>query len=234
MNNLRELIEWSKCMEDRVPIVIQKMGNTVWGVAFLDAAELEMMIQLDHAITRCQKKDVRFWIDCDRDAMVHRCITSKDCDDLWREIPSVPSSLQIQTPHDVSHILQPRVFWKQTYDGLLPAVIQDATDGTILMLAWMNREAWADCQLSGSTCFFSRSKNRLWRKGEESGNRQIIQNVKMFANNDLPPTLLFHVEQQGGAACHEGCRSCFYRRIERDGSLAITEERVFDPNDVYQ
>ena len=113
--------------------------------------------------------------------------------------------------------------------GLVPAVAQDADTGEVLMLAWMNREAFEETVRTGRAVYFSRSRNRLWRKGEESGHVQEVREVYLDCDAD---TVLLKVKQVGGAACHEGYASCFFRRVEGDG-LRDVAERVFDPKKVY-
>jgi phosphoribosyl-AMP cyclohydrolase len=114
--------------------------------------------------------------------------------------------------------------------GLVPAIAQDADTGEVLMLAWMSREALEETLRTRRACYFSRSRGRLWRKGEESGNVQEVREVYVDCDAD---TILLKVHQQGGAACHEGYSSCFFRRVESDG-LQIIGERVFDPEQVYK
>lgn len=116
--------------------------------------------------------------------------------------------------------------------GLIPAIAQDAASGTVLMMAWMNREAYEETLRSGRAVYFSRSRNKLWRKGEESGN---VQHVKeMFVDCDAD-TLLLKVEQVGGAACHEGYQSCFFRQLDGSGDVQATVgERLFEPQEVYK
>ena len=114
-------------------------------------------------------------------------------------------------------------------DGLLPAVAQDAATGEVLMLAWMNAEAYAETLSSGRAVYFSRSRGRLWRKGEESGNVQLVRGVFIDCDAD---TILLKVEQIGGAACHEGYKSCFFREVTQ-GGVKVVGERVFDPKKVY-
>jgi phosphoribosyl-AMP cyclohydrolase len=114
--------------------------------------------------------------------------------------------------------------------GLVPAIAQDAQTGEVLMLAWMNREAYEETLSTRRACYYSRSRNKLWRKGEESGHIQEVQEVFLDCDAD---TVLLKVRQIGGAACHEGYRSCFFRRVEADG-LKVIGERVFDPQKVYQ
>jgi phosphoribosyl-AMP cyclohydrolase len=113
--------------------------------------------------------------------------------------------------------------------GLVPAVAQDADTGEVLMLAWMNREAFEETVRTGRAVYFSRSRNRLWRKGEESGHVQEVRGVFVDCDAD---TVLLKVKQVGGAACHEGYRSCFFRELA-GGELRTVGERVFDPERVY-
>jgi phosphoribosyl-AMP cyclohydrolase len=113
--------------------------------------------------------------------------------------------------------------------GLLPAVAQDAATGEVLMLAWMNEESFAETLSSGRAVYFSRSRNRLWRKGEESGHVQLLREVLIDCDGDA---IVLKVEQVGGAACHTGHRSCFFRRITPQG-VETVGELVFDPAKVY-
>ena len=113
--------------------------------------------------------------------------------------------------------------------GLVPAIAQDADTGEVLMLAWMNREAYAETLRTGRACYFSRSRGKLWRKGEESGHVQEVRSIFLDCDAD---TILLKVHQVGGAACHEGYRSCFFRQVEGD-QLRVIGERVFDPKTVY-
>src|ERR687885_2811194 len=99
-------------------------------------------------------------------------------------------------------------------NGLLPAVAQDADTGQVLMLAWMDRAAYEETLRTRRAVYFSRSRQRLWRKGEESGNVQEVREVYVDCDAD---TILLKVRQVGGAACHEGYASCFFRRVEGDG-----------------
>ena len=114
--------------------------------------------------------------------------------------------------------------------GLIPAIAQDADTGAVLMLAWMNREAYDETVRTRRAVYFSRSRNRLWRKGEESGNVQEVREIYIDCDAD---TVLLKVHQVGGAACHEGYPSCFFRRVEGD-ELKVVSERVFDPKAVYK
>jgi len=124
--------------------------------------------------------------------------------------------------------------WDQVIDfdklgGILPVIAQDDATGEVLMMAYMNPEAFAETLRTGRVCYFSRSRNRLWRKGEESGNVQELRGVYLDCDAD---TLLVKVRQIGGAACHEGYPSCFFRRIEGE-DLNVIAERVFNPDEVY-
>ncbi len=116
------------------------------------------------------------------------------------------------------------------HDGLLPAIAQDATSGEVLMLAYMNAESYAQTLATGQAVYYSRSRGRLWAKGEESGNVQIIRGIYVDCDGD---TILLKVEQVGGAACHEGYKSCFFREVAPEG-LRVVAERVFDPDEVYK
>ena len=113
--------------------------------------------------------------------------------------------------------------------GIIPVIAQDHATGEVLMVAYMNQEAFTETLRTGRACYFSRSRNRLWRKGEESGNVQEVHGVYVDCDAD---TLLIKVRQIGDAACHEGYRSCFFRRIV-DKDLKVVAKRVFDPDRVY-
>jgi phosphoribosyl-AMP cyclohydrolase len=114
--------------------------------------------------------------------------------------------------------------------GLIPAVAQDADTGEVLMLAWMNRDAYEETVRTGRACYFSRSRGKLWRKGEESGHVQEVRGIYLDCDAD---TVLLKVHQVGGAACHEGYKSCFFRQVDGD-RLRVVGERVFDPKQVYR
>lgn len=114
--------------------------------------------------------------------------------------------------------------------GLVPAIVQDAASGDVLMLAYMNEEAWNKTLETGDAHFYSRSRDTLWRKGGTSGHVQKVKSVRLDCDVD---TVLLGVEQIGGAACHEGYRSCFYREI-RDGEVVECSPKVFDPKEVYK
>ncbi|NLE39588.1 MAG: phosphoribosyl-AMP cyclohydrolase [Pirellulaceae bacterium] len=114
--------------------------------------------------------------------------------------------------------------------GLLPAIAQDADDGTVLMMAYMNAESYAETRAAGRAVYFSRSRNKLWRKGEESGNVQQVRAILLDCDRD---TILLKVKQIGDAACHKGYRSCFFRQVTPEG-LKIIAQPVFDPDQVYK
>ncbi len=114
---------------------------------------------------------------------------------------------------------------------LIPTIAQDAETGDVLMMAWMNEEAFRETLATGRVVYFSRSRQKLWRKGEESGNVQELKALYFDCDAD---TLLAKVHQIGGAACHTGYRSCFFRRIDTNSNVATVDgERVFDPDQVY-
>jgi phosphoribosyl-AMP cyclohydrolase len=113
-------------------------------------------------------------------------------------------------------------------NALIPAIAQDADSGEVLMLAYMNRAAYEETLATGRAVYFSRSRGRLWRKGEESGHVQRVREIRVDCDAD---TILLQVEQTG-AACHEGYRSCFFRKITADGPV-IVAARIVDPDQVY-
>lgn len=115
---------------------------------------------------------------------------------------------------------------------LIPVIAQDDATGDVLMLAYMNEEAYRETLKTGKVCYFSRSRNKLWRKGEESGNVQDVKSIYFDCDED---TLLIKVNQVGGAACHEGYRSCFFRKLDSETeNLEVIGERMFDPKEVYK
>jgi len=114
--------------------------------------------------------------------------------------------------------------------GLVPVVVQDFTSGEVLMMAFMNRQAWEETLKTRRATYWSRSRNQLWVKGETSGNFQEVKEILVDCDED---TVLLKVIQGGGAACHMGFRSCFYRRMEGD-ELKEVGERIFDPEEVYR
>ena len=113
--------------------------------------------------------------------------------------------------------------------GLVPAIVQDYETGEVLMLAYINREAWEATLSTGKATYFSRSRQKQWIKGETSGNMQIVREIRIDCDDD---TVLLKVEQIGGAACHKGYRSCFYKKI-KDETVEVIQKRVFDPAEVY-
>jgi phosphoribosyl-AMP cyclohydrolase len=114
--------------------------------------------------------------------------------------------------------------------GLIPAVVQDARDGTVLMVAYMNREAVRRTLHLKKSVFWSRSRRSFWLKGESSGHIQKVKELRIDCDGDC---LLVKVEQIGGAACHTGQRSCFYRKVLTGGRLKVTARPIFDPKKVY-
>jgi len=117
----------------------------------------------------------------------------------------------------------------KSQNGLLPAVVQEYKTGEVLMLAYINKLAWDKTLETGKAHYWSRSRNTLWLKGETSGHIQLIHDIFVDCDED---TVVFKVEQLGGAACHTGHRSCFYRQVKGD-KLVAEKEKVFDPEDVY-
>ncbi|MFP4084508.1 MAG: phosphoribosyl-AMP cyclohydrolase [Desulfonatronovibrio sp.] len=114
-------------------------------------------------------------------------------------------------------------------NGLLPAIVQEDESGEVLMLAYVNEQAWDKTLETGEAHYFSRSRNALWHKGGTSGHVQKIKEIRVDCDQD---TILYKVEQIGGAACHKGYKSCFFTRAA-DNGLEICEEMVFDPQEVY-
>jgi phosphoribosyl-AMP cyclohydrolase len=119
-------------------------------------------------------------------------------------------------------------------NGLIPAIAQDAADGTVLMVAWMNRESLAETAATGRAVYWSRSRNRIWRKGEESGHTQQVRELRLDCDGDV---ILVKVEQLGGIACHTGRASCFFSRLDGEGEDAhwtITDPVLKDPELIYK
>jgi phosphoribosyl-AMP cyclohydrolase len=114
--------------------------------------------------------------------------------------------------------------------GLVPVIVQDVDTGEVLMLAYMNRDAWLKTRQTGKATYWSRSRNELWVKGETSGHIQIVEEILVDCDSD---TVLLKVRQAGGAACHTGYRSCFFRRVV-NGKTEVIGERIFKPEDVYK
>ena len=115
-------------------------------------------------------------------------------------------------------------------DGLVPAIVQDAETKEVLMMAYMNSKSWAATLKTGKATYWSRSRKSLWMKGESSGNVQVVKNIFIDCDND---TILLQVEQLGGAACHTGHKSCFYRKLD-GGDFVIVGEKIFNPEEVYK
>src|SRR5271155_2529492 len=115
-------------------------------------------------------------------------------------------------------------------NGLIPAIVQDAVNGEVLMLGFMNREALAKTSETGFVTFYSRSRKKLWTKGESSGQRLLLRELRVDCDLDA---VLVLVELAGEAVCHEGYRSCFFRSLDRQGDSAIIERRLFSPEQLY-
>jgi phosphoribosyl-AMP cyclohydrolase len=118
---------------------------------------------------------------------------------------------------------------KWTDDGLVPVIAQDAESGRNLMFAWMNRESLQKSAELGEAVYWSRSRNKLWHKGEESGHTQKIKEMRLDCDNDV---ILLKIEQVGGIACHTGRESCFYKRYE-NGEWVATDPVIKDPKAIY-
>jgi phosphoribosyl-AMP cyclohydrolase len=115
-------------------------------------------------------------------------------------------------------------------DGLIPAIAQDYKTGEVLMLAYINEESWNETLKSGYATYWTRSRQKLWKKGESSGNLQEIKEILIDCDDD---TVVFKINQIGDAACHTGHRSCFYRKVEGDKIIEVGK-KVFNPEDVYK
>ncbi len=115
-------------------------------------------------------------------------------------------------------------------DGLIPAIVQDAETKDVLMMAYMNRESWEATLKTGKATYWSRSRQKLWLKGESSGNVQIVKAIFIDCDED---TILLHVRQIGDAACHTGHRSCFYRKLDGKDFIVVGE-KIFNPEEVYK
>lgn len=118
---------------------------------------------------------------------------------------------------------------KWTADGLVPAIAQEAGTGRVMMFAWMNRAALAQTAATGYAVYWSRSRQKLWHKGESSGFQQVVKNINLDCDGDV---ILLEIEQQGGIACHTGRKSCFYRRL-KDGVWETVEPVLKDPAEIY-
>lgn len=132
------------------------------------------------------------------------------------------SSDNVETPDWLDAI-------RWTEDGLVPAIAQDADTGDILMMAWMNRESLRLTAEEGHAVYWSRSRGKLWRKGETSGHQQVIRDIRLDCDEDV---ILLKVKQKGGIACHTGRRSCFYRTL-KDGQWVSVDPVIKDPGTIY-
>ncbi len=121
--------------------------------------------------------------------------------------------------------------FSKSADGLLPVIAQDYTSGEVLMLAYVNRLAWEKTLATGKAHYWSRSRKSLWLKGESSGHVQLVKEILVDCDLD---TVIYKVEQLGGAACHTGYRSCFYRRVSGEELVLAAGDKVFDPGQVYK
>ena len=136
--------------------------------------------------------------------------------------PFGPPTTQPTPTTNMTPPITPLPDFSRGNNGLLPVIAQDADDGTVLMLAWMNEEAWQATLASGRATYFSRSRNTLWRKGDTSGHRQQV--VEACVDCDADAILL--KVQQTGAACHENYRSCFFRTVSASGEIAVNQEKL--------
>jgi phosphoribosyl-AMP cyclohydrolase len=114
--------------------------------------------------------------------------------------------------------------------GLIPVIAQDAATGDVLMFAWMNRDSLLETVKTGEAVYFSRSRNRLWHKGEESGHTQKVHEIRLDCDNDV---ILLKIDQHGGMACHTGRRSCFFSKLQ-DGQWVVVDPVLKDPKDIYK
>ncbi|MFW2373173.1 MAG: phosphoribosyl-AMP cyclohydrolase [Gammaproteobacteria bacterium] len=119
---------------------------------------------------------------------------------------------------------------KWTDDGLVPVIAQDANSGRVLMFAWMSRDSLALTAEKGEAVYYSRSRQKLWHKGEESGHIQIVKSIRLDCDNDV---ILLSIEQTGGIACHTGRESCFYKTF-KNGQWLATDPVLKDPRDIYE
>jgi phosphoribosyl-AMP cyclohydrolase len=120
--------------------------------------------------------------------------------------------------------------FQKNEQGLLPAIVQDYSSGEVLMLAFINQLAWEKTLATGKAHYWSRSRGQLWLKGESSGHVQLVREILVDCDAD---TVIYKVEQLGGAACHTGYRSCFYRRVEAGQLVPVFQNKVFEPEQVY-
>ena len=115
-------------------------------------------------------------------------------------------------------------------EGLIPAIVQDYRSGEVLMLAYMNQDAWKATLSTGKATYYSRSRQKLWVKGETSGNFQFVKEIWVDCDDDV---VLLKIEQRGGAACHTGYETCFHQKVDFNGEVTIEDEKLFDPEEVY-
>ncbi|MBW1667494.1 MAG: phosphoribosyl-AMP cyclohydrolase [Deltaproteobacteria bacterium] len=116
-------------------------------------------------------------------------------------------------------------------NGLVPAIVQDYKSGKVYMLAYINQASWKKTLETGEAHYWSRSRQEIWHKGDSSGHVQKIKEIYVDCDND---TVLFKIEQLGGAACHTGYETCFYRKVGPEGEVAIVGKKIFDPEKVYK
>ncbi len=240
-------IAWGKCDKGRVPFIIQDEGGEVldlWGLEPKTLLEyLHQGERNGNSILPLDVDDIR--IDCDADALLCR-ITDPTKKFLWsRGLPKNATWRQssyrpvsegdIESGHyyheecgKVQRLVL--VSWECLSNGLLPVIVQEERSRIVLMMAFMNKDAWDETMRTGNVCYFSRSRRKLWRKGEESGYVQELRNVHVSPSTY---SALLTVRQIGGAACHEGYKSCFFRRFD-GADFTIVGERLFNPNEVYK
>lgn len=133
----------------------------------------------------------------------------------------------MSTISELSAVLN-EIAWNS--DGLVPAIAQDANSRDVLMMAWMNREALSETVATSQAVYWSRSRQQLWRKGEQSGHQQAVQEIRLDCDNDV---IILLVQQAGGIACHTGRRSCFYRRLENSQWISV-DPVLKDPDEIYR
>ena len=149
--------------------------------------------------------------------------------ELFRPMSSFYKDLENEPKGKVKALSEALLELKFNNDGLIPAIAQQHDTGEVLMMAWMNKQSIEETLETGQVCYWSRSRNDYWRKGESSGNQQSLKSMSTDCDGD---TLLLKVEQKG-AACHTGRRDCFYNEISKDG-LRISSEPIQDPNELYK
>ena len=177
-------------------------------------------MEAEKALCRHPADFCKFRTSC----IIHFCEHEKT-----REIKERSEQEFIRAPHDLKKSNRCQLRFDKSESGLLPAIAQDCKSGEILMLAYINPESWEKTLETGKAHYWSRSRNTLWLKGESSGHVQLIREILVDCDDD---TVIFKVKQLGGAACHTGHRSCFFRRLE-GGEIVQVGTRVFDPQDVY-